>query len=219
MNKAIFTTMLSLLLTLSCGDTFADIYKYIDINGTTHYTNMPQNGKYKKIMDENGRKSRVNYEHIISRKSAKYNIRMSVIKAVITAESNWDPKAVSKKGAIGLMQLMPATARDMKIRDPYDPEENIEAGTRYLRYLLNRFNGNMRLALAAYNAGPARVERTGGIPHITETRKYVKRVMAGSRYTPAPKIFRTTASNGSIVYTNTSAKKYYNPLSNCEENV
>lgn len=214
MNKATPATILLLLLTVFCTTSDADIYKFVDKNGVTNYTNMPKSSKYKKIMNENGKRSRTNYEHIISNKSIKYNIRPAIIKAVIKAESNWDPKAVSKKGAIGLMQLMPATAKEMKIIDPYDPEENIEAGTRYLRYLLDRFNGDMKLALAAYNAGPTRVERSGGIPRISETQKYVRRVISGSRYAPKPQIYRTSLNNGVTLYTNTPAKKYYNPLSN-----
>lgn len=213
MNKTAITTLL-LLFTISCTTSYADIYKYVDRNGVTHYTNMPKNNKYIKIIGDDGRSARIDYEHIISRKSVKYDIRPSIIKAVITAESNWDPNAVSKKGAIGLMQLMPATARDMKISDPYDPEDNIEAGTRYLRYLLNRFDGSLKLALAAYNAGPGRVERSGGIPRISETREYVRRVITGSSYTPEPQIYKTSMNNGITLYTNTPAKKYYNPLSN-----
>jgi soluble lytic murein transglycosylase-like protein len=101
---------------------------------------------------------------------------------------------------------MPATAKDMKISDPYNPEDNIEGGTRYLRYLLNRFNDDLDLALAAYNAGPSRVEQAGGIPSIRETKMYVKSVKsfyqgyAGNKITP---IYKVTFKDGTILYTNT----------------
>jgi soluble lytic murein transglycosylase-like protein len=120
----------------------------------------------------------VSYDHIISIISKKYNIEPSLVHAVIKVESNWDTKAISRSGAIGLMQLMPATARAMGIENPYNPEENIEAGIRYLRHLLDRFNGDLILAIAAYNVGPRRVKKFQGIPPIRETQHYVKKVLS-----------------------------------------
>jgi soluble lytic murein transglycosylase len=93
-------------------------------------------------------------------------------------ESNWNSKAVSHSGAMGLMQLMPTTVKDMNIKNPFNPEDNIDGGARYLRYLLDKFNGNLIHAIAAYNAGPTRVIRHRGIPPIRETRQYVKRVLS-----------------------------------------
>lgn len=118
------------------------------------------------------------YHQIITRKSDKYRIEPSLIRAIIKVESNWDSKAVSRKGAMGLMQLMPSTAKDMKVKNPFDPEENIDGGTRYLRYLLNKFNGDITLAIAAYNAGPTKVMKFRGIPPIKETKQYVKKIFS-----------------------------------------
>ena len=118
------------------------------------------------------------YHRIINNKSDKYRIESSLLKAVITVESNWNSKAVSHAGAMGLMQLMPTTANDMNVTNPFNPEDNIDGGAKYLRYLLDKFNGNLSYALAAYNAGPTRVKRHRGIPPIKETQQYVKRVLS-----------------------------------------
>jgi soluble lytic murein transglycosylase-like protein len=101
-----------------------------------------------------------------------------LIKAIIKAESGFDRYAVSSRGAQGLMQLMPATAKELKVFDPFNPEQNIDGGVRYLRSLLKMFNGNLVLSLAAYNAGPTLVKKTGGVPRINETRRYIKKVLA-----------------------------------------
>ena len=118
------------------------------------------------------------YNNLVYIKSNKYNVEASLISAMIKVESNWNIKAVSDKGATGLMQLMPSTAREMAVKNPRNPEENIEGGIRYLRYLLDKFDGDVALALAAYNAGPGRVERYRGIPPITETQLYVEKVLS-----------------------------------------
>lgn len=117
------------------------------------------------------------YEGIIKQASKRFEVEPHLIKAVIRAESGFDTRAVSSKGAKGLMQLMPDTAYEMDVEDPFSPEENIFGGTRYLRLLLKRFKNNKRLALAAYNAGPEMVKAYGGVPPFPETKTFIKRVL------------------------------------------
>lgn len=116
--------------------------------------------------------------------AGRQNLDVNLVLSVIAAESSFDPRAQSHKGAIGLMQLMPDTARELGIDDPWDPEANIRGGTRYLRQMLDRFGQDLELALAAYNAGPGAVERNGGIPPYRETRSYIERVL--TRYRGGP---------------------------------
>ncbi len=118
-----------------------------------------------------------NIDDIISSVSEKYNIDSDFIKAIIKQESGFNPNAKSKKGAIGLMQLMPKTAKSLGIIDPYNPKENIEGGVRYLKGLLDKYDNNYELSLAAYNAGAGAVKRYGGIPPYKETKNYVEAIM------------------------------------------
>jgi soluble lytic murein transglycosylase-like protein len=118
------------------------------------------------------------FEDMIRYYGVRYDIDPHLIRAVIRTESGFNPRAVSSKGAIGLMQLMPGTAKDLKVIDPFDPRENIDGGTRYLRFLLDDFKQDLRLALAAYNAGPTLVKRIQNVPSYPETVQYVDRVLA-----------------------------------------
>jgi soluble lytic murein transglycosylase-like protein len=162
-----------------------DIYKYVDPEGVIHLTNVPtqHNVPYVLIMKEKRviiqLKGDSNlYDDLIAKASEKYRVDSTLIKAIIKAESNFNHRAISPMGARGLMQLMPATAVTLQVKDSFHPENNIDGGVRYLRYLMNLFNGNLPLVLAAYNAGENAVLRYNNrIPPYQETQTYVRRVL------------------------------------------
>lgn len=195
-----------------------EVFKHTDENGVTHYSDSPitefQKADYKKRSAFRDSYSD-SYHVIINRNASKYNIDASLIRAVIETESSFNSKAVSRRGAIGLMQLLPDTARRMGAKRPFEPEQNIEAGTKYLKYLIDRFDGDLRLALAAYNAGPNVVEKYGDIPPYGETRRYVKKVVGS--YTKEKKaygitktgnvIYKVRMNDGTILYSNTKPAK------------
>jgi soluble lytic murein transglycosylase-like protein len=179
--------LVSLFIVVSVASpAFADIYKFEDAQGVIHLTNVPtENGvKYVLIMrekrillDKKLGDNMSQYDDLIIKASEKHKIEPALIKAIIKAESNFNHRAISPKGARGLMQLMPATASSLQVQDSFHPENNIEGGVKYLRYLLNYFNGNLPLALAAYNAGENAVIRHRGIPPYRETKVYIQRVL------------------------------------------
>ena len=173
-----------ILLFLSAAGASADIYRYIDENGVMHFTNAPTSSQqdFKLFMKEGRPTSpswsyRKKYDDLISKASERFGISFPLLKAIIKAESDFNPRAVSKKGAMGLMQIMPQNFKPLGLKDPFNPTQNINAGARYFRQLYDRFDGKLALSLAAYNAGPAAVDRYKTIPPYEETEEYVKRVL------------------------------------------
>jgi soluble lytic murein transglycosylase len=170
------------LLMLSAPPAMADIYLYIDNEGVMHFTNVPTTREYQVYLKEAQarRKGKVDtdrYDRYIDEAAGLHGVAFPLIKAVIRAESAFNPKAVSKKGALGLMQIMPHNLEAFRVYDPFDPWQNIMGGSRYLKELIQRFDGELKLALAAYNAGPHAVDNYRGIPPYPETKAYVKKVM------------------------------------------
>ncbi|PLX89940.1 MAG: lytic transglycosylase [Desulfuromonas sp.] len=164
-----------LLLTLLTGvpDANATIYRYVDANGRIHFTNVPTTTNYLFYREEGGRYRLAN---LIEHYARQFRLDAALIKAVIKVESDFNAQTISRKGAQGLMQLMPDTAREIGVSDPFEPNQAIYGGSFYLRKMLDSFDSNLDYALAAYNAGPNAVRQHGGIPPYEETRNYVKRV-------------------------------------------
>jgi soluble lytic murein transglycosylase-like protein len=180
---------------------WADIYECAGPDGSVHFTNMRPRGRACRVIIREAARRRPTlgtgarrraprlgseaqdgdrysrYDAYITEAAALYQLPETFIRAVMRVESDFSPDAVSHAGAVGLMQLMPRTAQSMGVQDPYDPRQNILGGTRYLRVLANRFNGDLVLTIAAYNAGEGAVDRYRGVPPYTETRRYVQRVL------------------------------------------
>ena len=166
----------------------AGIYRYVDERGVIHFTNCPRDAKFKLYIRESredvGSESSSfirdsnQYDSLISEFSKKYQVDFALIKAMIRAESGFNPFAVSRKGAKGLMQLMPETASRMNVSNILNPRENIEGGVRYFKYLLSLFDNDIRLSLAAYNAGENLVGELRSIPPYRETVDYIRKVLS-----------------------------------------
>jgi soluble lytic murein transglycosylase-like protein len=183
--------LIAALLTASGVAAHPQIYTYVDADGMRHYTDVPDNNRYRLLVlsPHDRTESGDRYDSMLLAKAGRYDsiienaalsasVEPNLLRAVIVVESGFNSRAVSKRGAVGLMQLMPATASRFGVSNPYDPRQNIHGGAQYLKFLINRFGQNVRLALAAYNAGEEAVERNGGqIPPFTETMAYVPRVL------------------------------------------
>lgn len=183
MRKILLLSLFACLL-LPASFSRAAIYTFVDENGVKHFSNAPVDPRYRPapgFQTHRPQGSIKRYDGYIARAARLYQVDPHLIKAVVKVESGFDQYAVSGKGAKGLMQLMPATIREMGIADPFDPEENVMGGTRYLRKNLDRFKGDVELSLAAYNAGPSLVEEMGRIPRIPETVNFVRKVMESYR--------------------------------------
>ena len=169
----------------------AEIYMYRDTRGVFHFSNAPSEPQYQYYLPdfaswkgagtrwygETGGARRRAFDNIIRDAARRHQVDTALVKAVIRAESDFIPRAVSPKGALGLMQLMPATAHMHNVWRAFEPRENVEGGVTHLRYLLDRYGGNLRLALAAYNAGEKAVDTHRGVPPFPETLEYLTRVM------------------------------------------
>jgi soluble lytic murein transglycosylase-like protein len=170
------------------GTAGADIYMYRDTRGVLHFSNAPTEPQYQYYLPDIaswktprlggiGGARRAAFDKIIQDAARRHQVDPALVKAVIRAESDFVPRAVSPKGALGLMQLMPATAHERNVWRVFEPRQNVEGGVTHLRYLLDRYGGNLRLALAAYNAGEKAVDTYGGVPPYPETWQYLERVL------------------------------------------
>ncbi len=220
------------LVLFASGPVMAEIYYQIDENGVARFTNAPTTLGYRPlqpgVLPSSARLTDANIAELIEAFAADHGLDAALVRAVIQVESNFNHRAVSRKGAQGLMQLMPATIWRLSVGDAFDPHQNIGAGVRYLRQLLDLFQGDLRLALAAYNAGESTVLRYRGVPPYQETRDYVRKVLNLYRRTrgerpgglvskavlrpagpylatpppPPPPVYKFQEASGAILYSN-----------------
>jgi hypothetical protein len=220
------------LAVLAEGSARSEIYQYVDDAGVIHFTNVPTESTKKNSRVRFGKQQSAPPSILSARADAavpqpteqgdlvpaaylksihtaceKYGVDPSLVRAIVKVESDYNPFALSRKGAMGLMQLMPQTATDLNVKNSFDPHENIHGGVRYLRYLLDRYEGNLKLALAAYNSGETAVKRWGTVPPFRETREYVKKVLGlyhgtgTSAFAPRFTIYVGQAPDGPLILT------------------
>lgn len=206
----------------------ADIYKYVTNDGVIVFTDVPSEADTVVLRTRTAKKEarpvsgkgryQENFRRfypIVKLKAEEYGLDPELVKALITVESSWHPSAVSSKGAMGLMQLMPRTAQSLSVGNPFDPQENVTGGVKYLRMLIDYFGGDLRKALAAYYAGPTRVVKTAYFPEGSDTRAYVDKVLRlyggeqkfqyrpiESRPVDEP-VYRMVMEDGTLLFTNT----------------
>ena len=220
-----FLLLFAACLTVFLGSpSFAELYLY-QKNGSYHLTDTYQGSNYikryrekkqkqksKKIYSNEPKRDLSNNEFLkeINQASLKHAVNPNLITAVIDAESSFRPDVVSSKGAMGLMQIMPETAKRFNLFDPFDPYQNIDCGARYLKYLLLRFHGNMRFALAAYNAGETQVKKYGTVPPFKETTNYVRKVLNSFKTLERKRnlIYKSISPKGTIVFTDDLQTKF-----------
>ncbi len=231
MMKLFMVIALTLPMILAGGLASAEVFMYTDAKGNILLTDSPRDDmklasisskrriykpsefdkkKLKSIKKSSKFRVFNRYSKEIKKACKKYNLDPKLIRALIQVESNFNPKAKSKAGAVGLMQLMPTTAKQLGVKDRLDPADNIEGGVRYLRYLIERFDGNITHAIASYNCGPLNVEKYGKVPPFKETQRYVKKIYSiykGRKSMTLKEhggkiISRTKMSDGSLVYKN-----------------
>jgi len=206
----------------------ADIYQFVDENGVVHFTNVSgaRVKKPSKVVSEKRSATQAppsstrvtehrtthtdsipaSYVNIINDACNRFGVDPSLVHAIVKVESDFNPFAISRKGAMGLMQLMPQTANTMNVRNTFSPDENVEGGVKYLRYLLDRYDGNISLALAAYNAGETAVKKWGTVPPYKETQEYVKKILliyngTGKAFAPRYTIYIGAGADGTILLT------------------
>jgi len=193
----------------------ASAFKLVDEDGVVHFTNAPADPRYRRAVGLIGAETERyrppehpnRYAFEIREVASRYGIDVRLVEAVIWVESMFDPWAVSRKGALGLMQLMPSTASSLGVRDAFNPRQNIDGGVRHLRALLDRYSGNLPLALAAYNAGDEAVRWHRGVPPYPETQHYVRKILelygSSSHQAGVPEsIYRHEDPQGVVTYTN-----------------
>ncbi len=218
LTKRILAAAAGLVVLLWVASAEADSFRLVDGNGVVHLTNAPNDPRYRGMPIVSGtstgwlRMTETSHHQFaldIREISMRHGVDPRLVESVIRAESAFNPTAVSRTGARGLMQLMPQTAAMLGVRDSFDPRQNIEGGVRHLRYLLDRYPGNVSLAVAAYNAGEGAVDSHRGIPPFAETQQYVQRVLGGSAVSssrtvgPLPKsVYRYSGSDGTVTYSN-----------------
>lgn len=225
----VFIYALAIVLATATASFSADMFIYKDENGVLLLTDNPFHSQasdnFKKSFrpggEINSSGSNVvvvrRYDSYISTSAKKYRLDPNLVRAVVMVESGYDERATSKSGALGLMQLMPKTASQLGVQNCFDPKQNIEGGTKYLRYLIDRFNGDITLALAAYNAGPLNVEKHGTVPPFNETKRYISKIYGiykGHRKLDpkknAPMVRRIQLEDGSYVYIDAESYTSFN---------